>query len=238
MISAWNLTCQTYRDGCNTLGSCTAEYDSREGIIFAENGSKDLISGTTASIVAVDYTSDEISVLNCGDSRTMILTDITAKQKHDNDFDTPSYVHFVTRDHTPSDEYEIKRLREGKESGLDYSEPECSLSRYWINVGDFKYSVSRSLEGTMISRRGIVSDADVVKLKLSQIIPDGVANGAIAIGTDGLFDVMSDHEVAGQIVNMIKNQVPASVTAKELYHMALKKGSSDNISIIVIYFSL
>jgi serine/threonine protein phosphatase PrpC len=239
--SAWDKTCETYREGCNILGSCIAEYDPREGIILAENGSKDLVSGTTASVVAMDFRSDEITVLNCGDSRTIILTDVPAKPN--TIFYRPSHVHFATRDHSPSDENEIMRLRAGKDNGFDYAEPECSLSRHYLTVGDYQYAVSRSLEGTLATSKGVISDADVTKLNISQIVPEvpdgtGTVNGAIVIGTDGLFDVMSDEEVAGQIVNMMKTGVPADDASKELYHRALKKGSSDNISIIVIYFSL
>ena len=236
LMSAWNKTCEMYREGCNLYGSCVADYDPREGTISAENGAQDLVSGTTASLVAMDYRADEINILNCGDSRTIVLADKSSK--HDSDVNTKFYVDFATRDHKPSDENEIKRLRSGKASGLNYSEPECSLSRYWITVGDYQYSVSRSLEGTQATSKGIVSDADVTKLNICQLVPDETTRGAIVIGSDGLFDVISDQEVAVQMVQMMKNDFLADKAAKELCQLALKKGSSDNISVIIIYFSL
>lgn len=40
---SWVSTCDTYRSGCDENGECVAEYDPREGILFAETGSKDLV---------------------------------------------------------------------------------------------------------------------------------------------------------------------------------------------------
>ena len=40
---SWETTCDTYRSGCDENGECIAEYDPREGILFAETGSKDLV---------------------------------------------------------------------------------------------------------------------------------------------------------------------------------------------------
>ena len=44
LVSAWNKTCEAYRESCTSLDYCIAEYDPRECIILAENGSKDLVS--------------------------------------------------------------------------------------------------------------------------------------------------------------------------------------------------
>ena len=40
---AWETTCDTYRSGCDEMGECVAGYDPREGILFAETGSTDLV---------------------------------------------------------------------------------------------------------------------------------------------------------------------------------------------------
>lgn len=39
---SWDLTCTTYRSLCEN-GECVVDYDQREGILYAETGSKDLI---------------------------------------------------------------------------------------------------------------------------------------------------------------------------------------------------
>jgi hypothetical protein len=40
---AWETTCNTYRGGCDENGECIVDYDPREGILFADTGSKDLV---------------------------------------------------------------------------------------------------------------------------------------------------------------------------------------------------
>ena len=40
---SWEITCDTYRNGCDENGECVADYDPVEGILFAETGSKDLV---------------------------------------------------------------------------------------------------------------------------------------------------------------------------------------------------
>lgn len=40
--NSWEITCDTYRNGCDEKGECVADYDPIEGILFAETGSKDL----------------------------------------------------------------------------------------------------------------------------------------------------------------------------------------------------
>lgn len=39
---SWDITCETYRNGCDENGECSARYDALEGILYAETGSKDL----------------------------------------------------------------------------------------------------------------------------------------------------------------------------------------------------
>jgi serine/threonine protein phosphatase PrpC len=230
LVSAWNKTCETYRDGCSLYGSCVADYDPREGIIFAEHGAKDLVAGTTASIIAMDHETGSVTILNCGDSRTIIFSDMPVQSC--NTLHSSSYIHFATRDHKPSDEHEMRRLREGKVDG--YAQPECSLSRYWITVGDYQYAVSRSLEGRVATESGIISDADITQLNLSKIMPDGFTYGAVVVATDGLFDVMSDQEVASVLIQMMKDGMQADEASKVLCMLAHKKGSSDNISVIIV----
>ena len=41
--NAWETTCNTYRGGCDENGECIVDYDPREGILFADTGSKDLV---------------------------------------------------------------------------------------------------------------------------------------------------------------------------------------------------
>eukprot|EP00804_Cyclotella_cryptica_P003019 CCRYP_006010-RA/>CCRYP_006010-RA protein AED:0.28 eAED:0.28 QI:747/1/1/1/1/1/3/53/323 len=230
---SWETTCDTYRSLCEN-GECVVDYDPREGILFAETGSKDLIAGTTATIAAISLNPSgarELTVLNCGDSRTILVGELKAQsnEKSDN-----SVVVFETRDHSPDDELEIQRLQRGKEAGLDYSVPECSMSQSFLRVGDFQYALCRSLEGSYVTSKGIVSDPDITTLQLSQIL-DERQHCALVLSCDGLFEVMSNEEVGLEVVRMRKEGYKAGETAKNLCGQALKKGSYDNISTIVVY---
>ena len=107
--SAWEMTCDTYKEGCSIYGECVADYDQREGILMAGTGSKDLVAGTTASIGALSMNGedeDELIVLNCGDSRTLIVGEPRDKS-------LKSFVHFVTKDHSPKCKSEAERLKKG-----------------------------------------------------------------------------------------------------------------------------
>lgn len=229
--SAWDETCETYKEGCTIYGSCVADYDPREGVLLAGTGSKDWVAGTTASIAAFSSQNDrnELVVLNCGDSRTLIVGEPKDKSM------SQSYLHFATQDHSPKSESEYYRLQTGKESGLDYSLPQCSVNRWWIKVGDYQYAVSRSLEGEFASSKGIVSDADVEVLDLSRLVQ--LRNDAsLVIASDGLFEVYDNEFIAKEVATMRGEGTSAKDVAKQLCLMALEKGTTDNVSVVVWYF--
>jgi serine/threonine protein phosphatase PrpC len=130
MESAYEITCRTYRDGCDAEGLCTADYDPREGIVVAGTAATDLIAGSTVATAVLSVTedgADVLNVLNCGDSRTLVVGRPRGGLPKD------STVHFSTRDHSPSCEIEMERLARGEDKG--YSQPKCSMSRWRIKVG-------------------------------------------------------------------------------------------------------
>ena len=130
MESAYEITCRTYRDGCDAEGLCTADYDPREGIVVAGTAATDLIAGSTVATAVLSVTedgADVLNVLNCGDSRTLVVGRPRGGLPKD------SIVHFSTRDHSPSCEIEMERLARGEDEG--YSQPKCSMSRWRIKVG-------------------------------------------------------------------------------------------------------
>jgi serine/threonine protein phosphatase PrpC len=145
-----------------------------------------------------------------------------------------SVVVFETRDHSPDDKLEIERLARGKELGLDYSIPECSMSGSYLRVGDFQYALCRSLEGTFVTSKGIVSDPDITQINLASALV-GRQHNSLVLACDGLLEVMSSEEVGREVVLMRKARYTAGETAKNLCGQALKKGSHDNISVIVVH---
>lgn len=187
-------------------------------------------AGTTATLAAISLNpsgTSEMTVLNCGDSRTLLIGE------HKNKADE-SVVAFETRDHSPDDEKEIERLQRGKDQGLDYSVPECAMGQSYLRVGDFQYALCRSLEGEYVTSKGVVSTPDVTTLRLSEVL-DERQNCALLLSCDGLFEVMSNEEVGREVVRMRKEGYKAGEVAKNLCGQALKKGSYDNISTIVVY---
>jgi serine/threonine protein phosphatase PrpC len=71
--TAWEQTCDAYGLACATEDACTAEYDPREGILMANTGSADTAAGTTTCVVALDKNNGYLAVLNCGDSRGLVI---------------------------------------------------------------------------------------------------------------------------------------------------------------------
>jgi serine/threonine protein phosphatase PrpC len=81
---------------------------------MAETASKDLTAGTSCSIFALDETTSDLTVLNCGDSRRVVV-------------EADGSVRFASQDHKP--QFEERRLQQGIEEGLDYSLPQCRLAK-------------------------------------------------------------------------------------------------------------
>mmetsp|Transcript_13229 Transcript_13229/g.27192 ORF Transcript_13229/g.27192 Transcript_13229/m.27192 type:complete len:1069 (-) Transcript_13229:124-3330(-) len=236
MEQSWETVCNEYRNACDENGECIAEYDPIEGILFAETGSKDLVAGTTSTMAAISMNSNgtkELTILNCGDSRTLLIGQHQSPGQSE-DANDNSVVVFSTRDHSPDDEKEIHRLERGIEKGLDYSLPMCSMNQSFMVVGDYQYALCRSLEGSFATSKGIVSDPDVTTLNLSNMLADR-QNCALVLACDGIFEVMSNEEVGREVVRMRQAGYAPGELAKNLCGQAMKKGSYDNISVIVIY---
>lgn len=228
--SAWDTTCDTYQDGCSIYGECVAEYDPREGVLLAGTGAKDLIAGTTASVAALsmDSDNDELVVLNCGDSRTLLVGE-------PKDESLKTCIHFVTKDHSPRCNSEAERLQAGIDKGLDYSLPQCSVNRWWLKVGDYNYAVSRSLEGQFATSKGIVSEADISTVSLGALTEQR-NNSMMIIASDGLFEVLDNELVGREALKMRREGLSAKDTAKQLCALALNKNTSDNVSAVVVFF--
>uniref|UniRef100_A0A6S8INT1 cGMP-dependent protein kinase n=1 Tax=Amphora coffeiformis TaxID=265554 RepID=A0A6S8INT1_9STRA len=210
---AWNEICEEYRASCTEDGECSATYDPREGTLDAYSGGRDAVAGTTSSVVAFCQSMGSIHILNCGDSRSLLI-------------DANGKVVFRTQDHQP--EFELERFSKGIKSGLPYNQPECRFSKWRVAVGDYNYAVSRSLEGYFATSMGIISTPDV---SLHATKP----GASVVVATDGLWETMDVNEVAQALTKLRKNGVSAPDASKMLVSMALDKGSRDNISVIVVY---
>ncbi len=224
---SWEEVCDAYREGCSLYGSgCVAGYDAQEGILYASTGATDLIAGTTATVAVASLDPEDASelvVLNCGDSRTLVVGE-------PKDNENTSFVHFSTRDHVPGDPLEAERLR----SRPEYSDPQCSMNKSWMRIGEFRYSLSRSLEGEFATGLGIVSEPDMFRINLSDMSKQK-SNGIVVQASDGLFEVLDNEEVAREVIKMRKGGLDAKECAKKLCEIAVRKCSSDNVSVNVCF---
>lgn len=214
--ATWTDICDGYRAECNGSEECAAEYDAREGVLMANTGSSDAVAGTTATLLAFDLQTSQIAALNCGDSRSILL-------------DSEGGVKFQTVDHSPGNPNEVDRFEEGRRQGLGYSIPECRFSKWVVPVGEYVYAVSRSLEGSFATSKGIVSDADISVVR--------AAPGMTSISaSDGFWEVIDSSEAA-RIVAKLRSQqaMSAGDAAKTLCSLAYERGSSDNVSVVVMY---
>ena len=55
LSEAWNVVCRSYQQQCADDQQCAADYDPLEGTLDAYTGSDDLVAGTTASFLALDF---------------------------------------------------------------------------------------------------------------------------------------------------------------------------------------
>jgi serine/threonine protein phosphatase PrpC len=128
-------------------------------------------------------------------------------------------------DHTP--EVEMERFLQGQ--ALNYSKPICRMSRWQLKVGEYIYMVSRSLEGQFATSKGVISDPDITTLQVQGV------DTILVVASDGLWEVMDSQEVVRDVTRMKQRGVSAANAAKNLCAMALEKGSSDNVSVVVVY---
>lgn len=210
---AWNECCESYRVSCASGEDCTAVYDEREGVLMANTGGKDAVAGSTGTVVAVDQQAGQIAVLNCGDSRSLVL-------------DREGKIHFETTDHTP--DRELDRFSSGKDQGLDYSTPKCFAGKWRVEVGDYDYAVARSLEGPFATSKGIVSKADISSLPLQK-------GNTVLLASDGLWEVVDSTQVARYVAKQRQEGASAQEISREVTMLAHRNGSTDNISVITIF---
>jgi len=168
-------------------------------------------SGST-SLVAINFKSNGnmyLNVINTGDSRAVVCQDTMAIP--------------LTLDHKPNFPDERKRIEQmgGKivRDGLDYRVKDLAVSRAFGDVEATPYVTHRS---------------DLFKYKIDK------KDKFIIMACDGLWDVMDNQEAVNFVLDnsyedleKFKND---KEIAKKLAEYAIKKGSTDNVSVIVLFF--
>ena len=146
-----------------------------------------------------------LNVINLGDCRCIICNNNNPIQ--------------ITIDHKPNKATEVKRIEylDGevyKDDGDDWRVNCLSVSRAF---GDLEANPEVSHVPDTYSRR--ISPRDQF----------------ILMACDGLWDVMTNLQVCNFVLDVLKIKVNVKDIASHLADYAIKKGSTDNISIIIIF---
>lgn len=171
-------------------------------------------SGSTA-LVAVHFKyngDDYLNVMNVGDCRIIICRD---------NFAMP-----LTKDHKPHWPEERSRI--------DNLGGKITFDGYDWRIKDL--SVSRAF-GDLDATPFVTHRPDLFRYKLDK------TDKFFVLACDGLWDVMSNDEVINYVLlncydKTTKNRINKNVNiAKKLAEYALKKGSTDNITCIVVFLT-
>ena len=164
-------------------------------------------------LIAIEYICDKkryIDIINLGDSRCIISKNNIAQ--------------VITKDHKPNWPDEKKRLQQmGGEiyyDGVDW------------RIGAL--SVSRSF-GDIDSKPYISVKPDIFRYKLSR------KDQFMILACDGLWDVIDNQEavnfVISQCYDLECNRINKKTNiARMLAELAIQKGTSDNVTVLVIFF--
>ena len=152
-------------------------------------------SGTTLVLVLIKG-----SILYCanvGDSRALV-----ARQINDNSNNTSSGRHWMSialsRDHKPDDKNESARIHQcnGRvESYQDENGNPVGPSRVWLKNQDLPgLAMSRSLGDAVAASVGVIPDPEILEFLLT------AEDKFIVIGSDGVFEFISNEEVVKIVV--------------------------------------
>jgi len=174
---------------------------------------KNVESTGSTCLVIIEYKQNDnryLNILNTGDSRAIICKNNIA--------------HPLTIDHKPNFPSEKSRIESvgGKIAfdGLDWRIKDLSVSRSF---------------GDISSQPCVTYLPDMFRYTITK------ADQFIVMACDGLWDVMSNQDVANYVLLHCYNPVTNKrinkdfSVAKKLAEFAISKGSSDNVSIIIIF---
>ena len=191
-------------------------------------------SGSTCVSVFLKNTKiNKIYTANVGDSRAIIV-----KEKNNNNIDNKDKLSYeqLSRDHTCEEKDEAERiLNHGGEIQKIQNEKgewEGPLRIYMKNEEGPGLAMTRSFGDVMGSILGVIAEPEVTEYLIKK------EDKAIIIASDGLWEYISNEEVANIVQNLImKNN--ANLIVNELYKISFEKWKSketgiDDITIICL----
>lgn len=189
-------------------------------------------SGSTCTATLI--TPAHIFTANLGDSRTLLVQRVPAPSKCPDvilevDEDLLDYIDpgvtFSTSDHKPTDERESRRIsgaglkvRDGRVQG------NLAVSRAF---GDFQY---KKVKDTPQLEQPVSCLPDVHSL------PRSKNDEYLVLACDGIYDVLSNEEVAVLLRSHFAEKERIEQTAEEILDICLNRGSIDNMTMIIIAF--
>mgnify|MGYP006094092225 FL=1 len=186
-------------------------------------------SGTTAVCTAI--TMDKtLYCANCGDSRIVLgeLDESTGK----------IVAKEVSIDNKPDDPKEKARIIKsgGRVFAVEYDDGVDGPARVWLKHMDIPgLAMSRSLCDTVAHSAGVISIAENYTVKLTQ------KTKTLIIGSDGLWEFISNQEALDLIANCPKNDpsVAVEILAKESNKRWMREEQVvDDTTIAVAYFNI
>ena len=178
-------------------------------------------SGTTANVVYI--LPDFLVVANAGDSRSIVGTlQKEAKEK------TPAADSIaaiaMSVDHKPKDKTERDRIvAAGGHVSMNRVDGDLAVSRA---LGDFIYK-----DPELPSEKQKVSPVPEIRIHKRS-----AGDRFMVLACDGVWDVMSNVDVAEFVASGLKMRFDVEKIATELLDFCLRKGSRDNMTAIVILF--
>lgn len=156
---------------------------------------------------------DKLYTANIGDARIVLNREGKAMR--------------LSKDHKPNDPVERDRILVNGGSIVADSRPPNVL-----RVND-KLAVARTfgdfyLKPPRVSKEILSSEPEITETDITD------KDKFVIIGCDGLFDVITDQEA----IEMIAGETDPQIAADKLKNEALKRGSRDNISVMVINFNM
>lgn len=187
-------------------------YNSIQSLLKSKYNTIASVSGSTSLICSMFEHNKNlyIQVINVGDCRCVLCRDMMAIP--------------ITKDHKPM--WAQEKLRIENLGG------KITFDGYDYRIGDL--SVSRAF-GDLDQQPFVAPIPDVFNVRLTKL------DKFFVLGCDGLWDVLSNQDVINFIlVNFYDLKTGKKLDnriniAKQLAEYAIKKGSTDNISIIIVF---
>uniref|UniRef100_A0A3Q7H2U9 PPM-type phosphatase domain-containing protein n=1 Tax=Solanum lycopersicum TaxID=4081 RepID=A0A3Q7H2U9_SOLLC len=176
------------------------------------------ISGSTAIVVL--WMNGQILVGNLGDSKALVCSRKTHfDQENEGDLVTTLQAKELTMDHHPDRDDEKARIEAAGGVVLVVGVPRVNGI----------LAVSRSIGDIRLKRYGVFAEPEVTGWRRLSI-----EDWYVVIGSDGIFERMSPQDVC-DILHDNKDKIDSSSSLADcIVHNAFRKGSGDNLSVIVI----